>query len=191
VFFRLAAYQTLQGGFRDLDFDSGSVLLLRGDPYNRILFLTAFPAWTGYSGTVRATSALYNNLAFAAAAIGLQTNSAGVFDGKYYASIQAGPALGSGSPPPAVTSYLSQTGLIPAGARSLLFKASGSNYVVSLHGQSLTPSRLGGNLYGANVTPFAGTSAELRFTVLTNTPPQSALNSLYLDSISFSTRPVP
>ena len=115
----------------------------------------------------------------------------GLFDGKYYASIQSGFAPGSSAPHPIVISYLTQTGLVPTNAQSLLFKASGSRYMVSLNGQSLSPSPLGGNLYGANVSRFSGTPAELRFTVLTNPPPQPPLNTLLLDSISFSTRVIP
>ena len=140
---------------------------------------------------MRVFYALFTNLSPDSAAIGLQTNSVGPFDGKYYASIQSGFALSGGSPRPIQTSYLSQTGFIPTNAQSLLFKASGSRYVVSLNGQALNLSPLDGNLYGANVKRFKGTSAELRFTVLTNLPPQPPINTLLLDSISFSTRPVP
>jgi hypothetical protein len=52
----------------------------------------------------------------------------------------------------------------------------------TLNSLNLVP--LGGKLYGADITRFAGMTAELRFTVF----PGSAL---LLDSISFSTRPVP
>jgi hypothetical protein len=191
VFYRLAAYQLIQSGFLDLNFESASIYRAFNDPYNRISFFGAFPGWTGYNGSARAFLVLFSNLSPDSAAIGLQTNSSGQFDGKYYASIQSGFALSGGSPRPVQTSYLSQTGLIPTNAQSLLFKASGSKYVVSLNGQALALSSLGGNLYGADVTRFRGTSAELRFTVLTNLPPQPPINTLLLDSISFSTRLVP
>jgi hypothetical protein len=191
LFFRLAAYQALQSSFRDLGFESASIYKLFGDTYNRIVFPPAFPGWMAYSGSIQAFSALFNNISPDSAAVGLQTNSSGLFDGKYYATIQSGFQLGSHAPHPVLTSYLSQTGLIPTNAQALLFKANGSKYVVSLNGQALALSPLGGNLYGADVTRYRGTSAELRFTVLTNLPPQLPVNTLLLDSISFSTRPVP
>jgi hypothetical protein len=188
VFFRLASYQPLQSGFVDLGFESGVIRQTGQDPY--IFFQLAFPGWTAYTGTTRVSLAFFNNLLLNTAGIGLLTNSSGQFDGKYYAAIQSGLAL-TGKPPPILTSYLSQTGLIPPNAQSLQFKASGSGYVVSLNGQALSLSPLGVNLYGANVKRFKGTTAELRFTVLTNLPPQSPVNTVYLDSISFSTRTVP
>ncbi len=188
TFFRLASYQSLPSGFYDLDFESATIYLIGP---NSIFFPNAFPGWTAYSGSIRAFSALFNSVSPDSAAIGLQTNSSGLFDGKYYASIQSGFAPGSSAPHPVVISYLTQTGLVPTNAQSLLFRASGSRYMVSLNGQSLSPSPLGGNLYGAKVSRFSGTPAELRFTVLTNLPPQPPINTLLLDSISFSTRVIP
>jgi hypothetical protein len=189
TFFRLASYQSLTSGFYDLDFESATIYLF-GSPSN-IFFSDAFPSWTAYSGSIRTFSALFNSVSPNSAAIGLQTNSSGLFDGKYYASIQSGFAPGTSAPHPVVISYLTQTALVPTNAQSLLFRASGSRYTVSLNSQPLSPIPLGGNLYGANVSRFSGTPAELRFTVLTNLPPQAPMNTLLLDSISFSTRVIP
>jgi photosystem II stability/assembly factor-like uncharacterized protein len=189
TFFRLASYQSLPSGFFDLDFESATISLF-GTPTN-IFLGSAFPGWTAYIGSTRPFSALFNSVSPDSGAIGLQTNSSGLFDGKYYASIQSGFAPGTRAPHPVVISYLTQMGFVPTNAQSLLFKASGSRYIVSLNGQSLSPTPLGGNLYGANVSRFGGTNAELRFTVLTNLPPQPPINTLFLDSISFSTRVIP
>jgi hypothetical protein len=91
-----------------------------------------------------------------------------------------------------VTSYLSQTGFIPARAQSIQFKAMwGGSLVVSLNGEALSLVPFGGTLYGASVNKFSGSTAELRFTPLPNSPPQAPINNLRLDSIFFSTQPIP
>ena len=92
-----------------------------------------------------------------------------------------------------LSSYLSQTGYIPANARSMQFKSNGGA-LVTLNGQPLNPQILtttsaGGNVFHADVTKFAGTTAELRFTVQPNPPPSLAIVIVSLDSIAFSTRP--
>lgn len=189
TFFRLASYQERQGSFQDLDFEAAKIVS-EGQP-SAIDFAVAFPGWTGYSGTNAAKYALYNTIALDSAAFGLQSNSLpSGWDGNYYATIQSGFSL-QGPQLGLETSYLTQTGYIPRGINSLSFKAQGSNYVLSLNGQALNVISLGGNLYGANIAAFAGTTAELRFTVLLTPSPQPPINTLYLDSIQFSTRPVP
>ena len=72
--------------------------------------------------------------------------------------------------------------------QSLQFRATGGNFQVSLSGQTLSLTPLldtsSYTLYGADVTSFAGTVNELNFTVFSR-------GSLFLDSISFSTSPIP
>jgi hypothetical protein len=88
---------------------------------------------------------------------------------------------------------INQTGLVPANAQSILFKAqSGSfaaSFVVTLDGQNIpyvplatTPNY---TLYGGDISAFAGQVSELAFTA-----------GIYgigwnLDSIEFSSQPVP
>jgi hypothetical protein len=197
LFFRLSSFQSLQGTFQDLDFESAATVPVPGDGYGRIQFTPAFPGWIGYSGTNQATLALFNNIFLDSAGIGLQTNYAGSgFDGKYYATIEAGFSL-TARPLEAVSSYLSQTGFIPNNARSIQFKANIYNLAlvaVTLNGQPLylwTLTTSQGTFFQGDVTPFSGTTAELRFTVLPIPPPQPAITILRLDSISFSSRPAP
>jgi hypothetical protein len=109
---------------------------------------------------------------------------------------KGGPGLGT----PADT-ILSQTGLVPAGAKSLQFKAYDpfdvSPFVplaVTLGGQqlSLTPlmSAVNFTLYGADFQGWAGKTAELDFIVFAERPHQNN-NYVFLDSIQFSDQPVP
>jgi hypothetical protein len=186
AFFRLASYQTVQSTFKNLDFDSGIGF------GGRVPFAEAFPSWTGYVGTNAATQTLFNSYYLDSAGIGLETNAPGSMDGKYYALLEAGfsiPYTGE-----RLSSYLSQTGYIPANARSMQFKSNGGA-LVTLNGQALNPQNptmsVGGNVFHADVTKFAGTTAELRFTVQPNPPPGLAIAIVSLDSIAFSTRPVP
>ncbi len=189
VFYRLAAYPALASNFQDLDFESASIVPISGKWWGTVQFGAAFPGWTGYVGTNQATFALYDNMFLDSAGICLLTNSF-VQEGKYSAVIEAG--LDVNGQQGVISSYLSQTGTIPLEARSLLFiSGSGGPFVVSLNGQDLNVVSLGGTLYGANVSNFSGTTAELRFTAETNPPPQPGGFHLFLDSISFSTRVVP
>src|ERR1019366_6862057 len=126
------------------------------------------------------------------------TGAGGVIAGNFTALLQAG--LGGASATPADTT-LSQTGLIPAGAKSLQFRAYDpfdvSPFVplaVTLGGQqlSLTPLMSGANftLYGADLQGWAGKTAELDFIVFAERPHQNN-NYVFLDSIQFSDLPIP
>jgi hypothetical protein len=122
----------------------------------------------------------------------------GVIQGNYTAILQSGNTLAP-NPQPADTT-LSQTALVPIGTQSLLFKAyeafdqNRQFLFVTLGGQTLflTPLSTGSNytLYGANVSAWAGQTAELAFTLLAENP--HANNELVsLDAIQFSTQSVP
>jgi hypothetical protein len=171
-----------------------------------VLFAPAFPGWTGSIGGVQLGTAVYNDAALDSSAIsiidhgytGVFTGAGGVIAGNFTALLQAG--LGGASGTPADTT-LSQTGLVPAGAKSLQFKAYDpydlSPYVpmaVSLGGQrlSLTPLASGANftLYGADLQAWAGQTAELDFIVFAERPHVNN-NYVFLDSIQFSDQPIP
>jgi hypothetical protein len=95
---------------------------------------------------------------------------------------------------------ITQTGLVPADTESLWFKAlfisSGplSSFDVTLGGQtlSLVPVSSGANytLYAADVSAWAGRTAELDFTAFPDTTHFDDAY-LYLDSIQFSNLPIP
>ncbi|MBI5384917.1 MAG: PEP-CTERM sorting domain-containing protein [Verrucomicrobia bacterium] len=91
---------------------------------------------------------------------------------------------------------LAQTGYVPADSRFLLFKTQGDLPLVSLGGDtlSLTPLLVGLNytLYRADVSPYAGREAELRFTAtLDDSRPFPYRTAFYLDDIRFSNVPEP
>ena len=101
-----------------------------------------------------------------------------LIQGNYTAILQSGETLGTIQQPADTT--LSQTALVPVGTQSLLFEADEAFdqnkqfLVVTFGGQALflTPLSTGSNytLYGANVSAWAGQTAELAFTLLAENP---------------------
>lgn len=87
---------------------------------------------------------------------------------------------------PWTETYLSQTGFVPADSRSLTLWATGS-FAIQMSGTPLSVVSLGGNYYGADVTVWAGTSAELRIV----NPGLTDNDILTLDDIRFGTAVVP
>lgn len=186
-----------QGTFQNLGFESVSTIPIPGDAYGRVQFSPALPGWTGYIGGVVETKALYDNQFLDSSGIGiLEQHSifAQPINGNYTALLEAGFGLLSGQP---AAAELSQTGIVPIGTQSLLFegRAFGTpSFTVALGGQTLSLvtllARPNSTLYGADVHNLAGQLAELTFTVYPESPHIND-NYLYLDSIQFSTQPVP
>ena len=106
-----------------------------------------------------------------------------------------GPASTRANP---LDTSLSQTGLVPLNAKTLLFKAffpgTGPNLAISLGGQplsySLISSGTGYGEYGADIHQWAGQTAELTLTALTQRPHQFD-EYAFLDSIEFSATSIP
>src|SRR6266536_2161669 len=112
-----------QGTFQNLGFESATLIAIPGDAYNRVQFAQALPGWTGYIGAVQESAALYNNEFLDSTGLGILGpgwNFGGRIEGNFTAILQAGVDLVSGQP---ANASLSQTGLIPIGSQSLLFKA--------------------------------------------------------------------
>jgi len=204
VFCSLIVFQTATNfsqGFINLGFESAVITPIPDDPYQRVQFDRAIPGWTGRTSTNVQYAALYNNLYLDSTGIGIHgTNSpyAPVIAGRFSVYLQARVGLGLEGYPPMtlVEASLTQTGLVPVNTQSLRFKGGGSNFHVSLNGQtlSLTPLQVdaaGFTLYGADVTIFAGNTCELRFTAAPIGFHYFDQASLYLDSIAFSTQAVP
>jgi len=116
--------------------------------------------------------------------------------GQYSVMLEAG--LGFAHAPPYDAS-IAQTGVIPLDAQSLRFVGlfgGTAPPVVSLGGQALSLHTFAGpgfTLYAADVSAFAGQTAELRFTVTTDhaSAQQGRGSAWLLDAISFSAVPVP
>ena len=117
-----------QSTFQNLDFESATLIPIPGDPYGSVQFVAAFPGWTGYIGTNQVSAALYNRALLDSSGIAIIDSgwqhdlgaAAGVIEGSYSAILQAG-VVGTITNPQ--DTRLSQTGLVPAGAQSLRFKA--------------------------------------------------------------------
>lgn len=177
-----------QGAFQNLNFESAIIMPVPGDEYGRVEFGPALPGWNGYVGLVPQTLALYNNLFIGSPGIGLVGPASGGIAGGFSLVLQGGSPLNS----PNVS--IVQSGLIPAGAKSVEFQT--WNYAVpfsvSMNGEpiSLTILRTMNNVvtYGGDVSQFAGQSAELQITAFSGLPRSG---NLYLDSISFSPLAVP
>ena len=89
-----------------------------------------------------------------------------------------------------------QSGMIPLDSRSLQFLGNAYLPQVSLGGTALSfvPLSTGSNyvMYGADITPFAGQELELRFTAPLDMDRIFPYRTdSFLDSIQFSTTPVP
>ena len=188
-------------GFVDLNFESATLVPVPGAIYNDVQFARALPGWTeSIVGTID-TNALYNEVFLDSAGISIidrnfpySTWLGGVIQGNYSAILASG--VGSSGPADAT---LSQTGMVPVGTESLQFKAeeifdSSGAFTVTLGDQTLPLTVLGTGtnytLYGANVSQWAGQTADLAFTVLADNPHRND-EYLVLDAIQFSPEPIP
>ena len=124
----------------------------------------------------------------------LPNDAPGIIDGNYTAVIQAGPHGGTGT---IASTSLEQTGTIPLGDNSLLFRAwagqstPASAWFVSFAGNTLPLTVLASTpqytLYGADISAYSGDTGLLAFTANA----QFAPSFLELDDITFSASSAP
>jgi hypothetical protein len=156
------------------------------------------PFWTVYYGNTPQSQILYNTMSLGAPEVDLfgpnnGVGDPGVIDGNYSVGLQSG--FGPGFVPQSVSLW--QNGTMPANAESLEFDAAnfggGAPLSVSFAGDNLTlfvlsstvaPSGQPYNVYGANISSFAGQTGQLDFTA-------TFFNATELDDISFSTQAIP
>ncbi len=190
-----AAHGFGQGTFQNLNFE-GAVVVSTGS--GTIQFGPAFPGWTGYFGSSALTptsSIRYNDPSIGAAALELMDSlypGFGQFGiiSNHTALLQSDIRAGS------VDVSLAQTGVIPVGTMSLRFQALEKNpngVVVSLNGQPLLFGAVQDygnwiNGYAADISAWAGQTAELRFT---QRGAGLLSGDLYFDNIIFSPEAVP
>ena len=160
----------------------------------------AMPGWTGRIGAADPPLLHYNDQCLSpCTSIALVDqpgfNWGNPILGTYSVILSAGFDLGN-----RYESSIAQAGLIPSDAKSVRFfgRFNGpQSPIVSVAGQALplyTLNQLGNStFYGADLSAFAGQTAELRFTVATDyaTVLQGGGSRLMLDAISFSATPVP
>src|SRR5579885_1899630 len=180
-----------QGTFQNLDFESARVVFTNG--LSAIVVSNAFPNWSVFVGT--------NQLAVLPLDIGgmppvelLYSNAHYVPNGNFAVALQDS-SFGSTLPAASGPGSISQTGLVPTDAESLLFAMVpfGEGISVSLGGQNLSyiaisnlvnSAGLNYTVYGANISAFAGQTETLTFTAFSG-------EAGYLDDIQFSSQPVP
>jgi hypothetical protein len=192
VFFLIATTTLNAASFQNLDFEAGTVVQIPGFNTNRVYFDQAFPGWRGYVGGIQQTVALYNAICLGCSAIGI-LNSHRPPDDVIEGSLT--PVL-QGSDLYIADAVLAQTGQVPVGTQSLLFRARVYGRIgVELGGQSLSliPVGSGSNYvsYGADISAWAGQEADLRFTAFSTDQPLGSSGLFFLDSIEFSTTPIP
>jgi hypothetical protein len=168
-------------GFVNFDFESAN--LTGYSPGNIVPASNAFPGWT-----VNAAYIPYDDISLSGESISIiDTNSPNFttsIQGKYYALFEAG-----NSPSSSETISLGQSGTIPDGTESMTFWGNIGGLQITFAGQSVAFSEIGStanyNIYGANISQFAGDSGQLLFSL------PAYDGSAALDNIQFSTSPIP
>lgn len=194
--------QSFSQGFVNLNFESAKFKTDPGGffPPNSVYASNAIPGWTAYLDGVPQTDVLSNQVTLGSAMVSLQgTNppSSNFFvepalQGRWSIFLQGlfgdTNTFTGGYP---IIAAIGQTAQVPATANSLMFWAYfpyQMNFFVSLDGQNLSvttvSSGLNYNVYGVDVSAFAGQTSELRFTV-------GGFTYAELDNIFFSSSSVP
>lgn len=169
-------------GFVNTDFENPVLPLT---PVNfQVPTVDAIPGWTAYVGGSQVNQIVYNTRPLDAAEVtlqGLGSTTLTPIEGNYTVELYGSSQFG-----PQQSAAIGQTGQIPANVSSLIFWGYSSD--VTFAGQSLSLVLLGTtpnyNIYGADVSAFAGQTGQLLFTA----QPQSVD---IIDNIQFSTSPVP
>jgi len=185
-----------QGNFVNLNFESATLAVLPPGQSEVVPISAALPGWNAFVGQSQITSVLHNELSLGGTVLsvfGPQFDPSFIIEGNYTVGLLAGAN-------PLEPISISQTGLVPLGMASLLFKARPNAFVpandpyfqIALGGQPLMLYVISTgplfDTYGVDVSSFAGQENELRFTV--SRLPNGA-NFVTFDSIAFSTQPVP
>ena len=194
-----AAGATGQGSFQNLDFESANIPA-GTQPGSDVAINAAFPGWiasySSYMGTAQATSVWYDNVSLGGAAISiidthdvygplpLQDN---------YSAYLFGGNNAIGYPGGLTSSTISQTGLIPYGAVSIIMVVQAQNgFSVSLGGQTIiTAAGPTSGGFSADISAFAGQTAELSITAPPVPFPGINPNPVLVDDIRFVPVPEP
>ncbi len=197
IFSAFASAQA-QSTFQNLAFESANLPALPPGQYGGLVDINvAMPSWNAYLGGNSISQVNHNGITIGSASVdilGPHHFSSDILQGKYTVVLQAGiDRFSSGFQ--FVSAAIAQTGIVPATAQSLQFRVSSNpdGFLVSFATSSLSPVLLGTGanyqLYGVDISSFAGQSGELRFTAptLENNP----YNTFFLDAIQFSVQPVP
>jgi len=160
---------------------------------------SGLPGWEVSIAGVPQSTIYYNDGTLgdsSVAILGKGNSVSAVIDGNFSVVLTGGAYLGN--PPLPADAAISQTGLVPPDAKSILFASYSRgngfpNLSVMLNGQSLDLTLVSTTsnylLYGADVSPLAGKSANLTIVARSNYP--LGFGVFGLDDISFSPNPIP
>lgn len=177
-----------QGTFQNLGFESANIP--NGTPPGPIATSNALPGWNVFYGSNQISQTFYNDVSTGATQATLvganDPFGPNAIEGNFGVLLQGGSTL----PYAAIT----QTGLVPGSAESILFKADSMGpMVLSLGGQDISYFAIGSGLnytlYGGNIPiSLAGQVEELEFSVPEGPGGNNAWN---IDSVVFSSSPLP
>jgi hypothetical protein len=181
--------------FQNLDFDSASQTFpFPGDHYTTVA--TALPGWNAYVGGEPFTSAFYNTIPLDSSYVGIFDQDAPSYMPKPFLDEGFGAVLAAGF---GGDVWLTQTGQIPVGSSSISFWTTGptgftqgqhdSMVGFAINGQPLVLSSIdeyeGWTCWGAGISAFAGTVAEIRFSLSSYYAPGNlGAYEMYVDDIS-------
>lgn len=188
-----------QGTFQNLDFERANVTGYAPGSTD-VPASNALPGWTAYFvnpppfGSNQVTEVAYDNSSLGGAAVAvIDVNNAfgpPPLQGNY--SVWLFGSGGSGETD--IAAMISQTGLVPSAAKSLLMDASPggqSDLAVTLGGHTINMVALhtfsNYTLYGGDISSLAGHTAELDITAL----PVALPNAELVDDIVFSPNAIP
>ena len=178
-----------QGTFVNLDFEAATVPYLTNSA-RWVSAADAFPGWTVLTDSTPSTMVPYNGMPSGSGYVGLTANSYIRWmqqAGRYSAWF----SLWEGS-----TCTLAQTGTVPENARSIQFVAgelsARTQLTVTFDGHVLPASLVWSDVmsagYSVDVSPYAGTTGELRFTGSID-PNGAGWYDFYLDNLVFVPEP--
>jgi len=163
-----AGSESAAGAFINLDFEEGAFILIPDDPYGQVEWEPAMPGWTGYIGIAQVDRIAYNSGPIDSPGISI-LGPRPFADPDLHGDYQI--RLHNAFPVPTDVPAIAQIGTIPPDARSIRFY-SASPYVLLLrlsfnsheigleHLESLGDRR---EVWGGDVSPYAGQTGELRF----------------------------
>ena len=183
--------------FQNLDFESANVAGYSPGSSD-VPITSALPGWIGYYASSTSTNVAaqvwYDGISLGGAVISVIDSLSGErpLQGTYSVALFGGGSLIGEF----TSSTISQTGLVPAGTKSLLLDGYGGSmpFVVTLGGQTINMTALqtfsNYTVYGGNIpSALAGQSETLSLTE--PAPPQNPPSFFELDNIQFSNLPTP